>query len=73
MAKMMANSMPEDYAKMLAELDTVIKNGGEEKLNGVVLSVTGRPSRGLEDFMDEGGWRRVFGIRNNAVEIETGK
>ncbi len=49
----MANSMPEDYAKMLAELETVIKNGGEERLNDVVLKVTGRKPKRLEDFVDE--------------------
>jgi len=52
-AKDMANFMPEDYAKMLAELETVIKNGGEERLNDVVLNVTGREPKRLEDFVDE--------------------
>lgn len=45
--------MPEDYAKMLAGLETVIKNGGEERLNDVVLKITGREPRALEDFIDE--------------------
>ncbi len=52
-AKGMANFMPEDYARMLAELETVIKNGGEERLNDVVLKGTGREPTRLEDFVDE--------------------
>ncbi|CZR54317.1 related to nucleoside-diphosphate-sugar epimerase family protein [Phialocephala subalpina] len=52
-AKGMANFMPEDYANLLAGLETVIKNGGEERLNDVVLKVTGHEPRGLEDFVDE--------------------
>lgn len=45
--------MPGDYAKMLAELETVIKNGEEERLNVVVVKVTGREPRGLEESLDE--------------------
>jgi festuclavine dehydrogenase len=52
-AEGMANFMPEDYAKMLAELETVIKNGGEERLNDVVLKVTGSEPKKFEDFVDE--------------------
>lgn len=59
-AKGMANFMPEDYAKLLAGLETVIKNGGEKRLNDVVLKVTGREPRGLEDFVDEWAKKGVW-------------
>lgn len=52
-AKGMAKYIPEDYANMLAGLETVIKNGGEERSNDVVLATTGREPRKLEDFVDE--------------------
>lgn len=52
-AKGMANFLPEDYAKLLAGLETVIKDGGEERLNDVVRKVTGEEPRRLEDFVDE--------------------
>ncbi|KUJ20904.1 NAD(P)-binding protein [Mollisia scopiformis] len=52
-AQGIANFMPEDYAKMLAKLETVIKNGGEERLNDVVSKVTGREPKRFEDFVDE--------------------
>lgn len=52
-ANRLANFIPEDYAKMLAELETVIKNSGEERLNDVVLEITGREPKRFGDFIDE--------------------
>ena len=53
LAKGMVNfGIPEDYAKMLAELDTAIKNGEEERLNSVILDVVGHPPTRFEDFVD---------------------
>lgn len=58
----MAQFMPTDYAKMLAGLDTVIREGGEERVNDVVLEVRGRKPKTLEEFVDEcvkkGVWER---------------
>jgi len=54
--------IPADYAKLLAELDTTIKNGNEERLNSVILDVTGHQPRKLEDFVEKcaesGVWAR---------------
>ncbi|ETS75214.1 hypothetical protein PFICI_13698 [Pestalotiopsis fici W106-1] len=46
-------SVPEKYADVLASLDTNIKNGGEDRLNDVVLSVTGEEPRTFEDFVEK--------------------
>lgn len=43
--------VPDDYAKLLAQLDTAIKNGAEERLNSVILDVTGREPRTFQDFV----------------------
>lgn len=69
----MAKFIPEDYAKMLAELETWIKKGGEEKLNDVVLKVTGREPKGLEEFVDEnvrkGVWDKKIERGKNRVNL----
>ena len=44
--------MSEDYAKLLAKLDTAIKEGEEARLNGVVERVTGKKARDLRNFVD---------------------
>jgi len=43
--------IPVDYAKFLAQLDTVIKNGEEEKLNSVILDITGHEPTRFHDFV----------------------
>ena len=43
--------IPIDYAKLLAQLDTVIKNGEEEKLNSVILDITGHEPTRFHDFV----------------------
>lgn len=45
--------VPADYGKMLAGLDTVIKEGKESRLNDVVLKVTGRPPKKFEVYLGE--------------------
>jgi hypothetical protein len=54
MAKAMVGfGIAEDYAGMLAGLDTAIKEGKEERINGVVREVTGREPKKLGVFVDE--------------------
>jgi len=48
----MSQFLPEEYARLLAQLDTAIKNGVEERLNSVVLDVTGRKPRRFRDFVE---------------------
>jgi festuclavine dehydrogenase len=43
--------IPDDYAKILAQLDTAIKNGDEERMNSVILDVTGREPKRFQDFV----------------------
>jgi len=48
----MTSFLPEEYARLLAQLDTAIKNGAEERLNSVVLDVAGREPIRFQDFVD---------------------
>jgi festuclavine dehydrogenase len=48
----MSTFLPAEYARLLAQLDTAIKNGAEERLNTVLLDVTGRKPRKFLDFVD---------------------
>lgn len=52
--------MPEMYATWLSGLETMIKNGGEEKLNDTVEKVTGRSPKTFREFAEEqkGVWAR---------------
>lgn len=45
--------IPADYAQVLAQLDIAIKDGKEERLNDVVLKVTGHLPRKFNDFVQE--------------------
>jgi festuclavine dehydrogenase len=45
--------MSSDYARMLASLDTAIKDGKENRLNDVVLKVTGHPPKKFETYLGE--------------------
>ncbi|RDL40563.1 NAD(P)-binding Rossmann-fold containing protein [Venustampulla echinocandica] len=45
--------IPDDYAKMLAGLDTFIKEGREERSSDAVKKVTGREPKTLETYLDE--------------------
>ncbi|KAJ0115844.1 hypothetical protein J7T55_004013 [Diaporthe amygdali] len=47
------SGMAEEYAQVLAAMDTPIKNGSEEKTNDVVLSVTGRKPKTFREFAVE--------------------
>ncbi len=52
LAEQMASfGIPDDYGRLLAKLDTAIKNGAEERLNSVVSDVTGREAKSFEDFV----------------------
>lgn len=45
--------LPEDYARVLAQLDTYISEGKEEIQNDTVFEVTGKQPVRLEDFIGE--------------------
>ena len=45
--------IPPDYAKMLAGLDTAVKDRKENRLNDVVLRVTGHPPKKFEVYLEE--------------------
>lgn len=47
--------IPEQYAAILAAIDTEIRNGAEERrgLSGDVLLATGRPTRPFAEFAEE--------------------
>ena len=45
--------IPDDFAGFLAALDTMIANGGEQRLNDVVERVTGRPPKKFRAYVDE--------------------
>ncbi|KAK9779656.1 putative Agroclavine dehydrogenase [Seiridium cardinale] len=47
------SGIPAPYASVLASMDTIIKNGGEEQLNDVVVTVTGKNPRGIREFIEE--------------------
>jgi len=41
---------PEEAAQLLAMMDTAIKNGSEDRLNDVVLTVTGQQPRRFIEY-----------------------
>lgn len=47
------SGISEEYAKVLAGMDIPIKNGSEEKLNDVVLTVTGKKAKSFKEFAVE--------------------
>ena len=53
-------AIPPDYARMLAGLDTAIKDGKENRLNDVVLKVTGHPPKKFEVYLRECTIRGVW-------------
>jgi festuclavine dehydrogenase len=53
-ATMMAEwGIPEDYSRLLAQLDTYISEGKEEIQNDVIYEVTGKQPVRLEDFVQD--------------------
>jgi hypothetical protein len=44
--------LSEDHATFLASLEVVIKQGCEEKLNDVVLKITGQPPRTFHEYAE---------------------
>lgn len=53
LANAMEQFMSDDYARMLAALDTAIKDGKENRLNDVVLKITRRPPKKFEVYLGE--------------------
>ncbi len=45
--------VPAAYSRVLAQLDTAIRNGEEDRTNDVVEEVTGRKPKGFEEFVDD--------------------
>ncbi|KZP03273.1 putative ergot alkaloid A [Athelia psychrophila] len=53
LATRLSAAMPEEFARMLAALDTAISKGSEARTNDVVERVTGRAPKTLEVFVEE--------------------
>jgi festuclavine dehydrogenase len=49
---MSASGIPEEYARVLAQLDTAVKQGLENRVNDVVQNVTGKTPVAFEAFVD---------------------
>lgn len=47
------SGLSEEYAQVLASMDIPIKDGSEERLNDVVLRVTGRKPKTFREFAVE--------------------
>ncbi|KXJ91368.1 hypothetical protein Micbo1qcDRAFT_195479 [Microdochium bolleyi] len=45
--------LPKEYAPILASLDTIIRNGAEDRINNLVEEVTGRRPRSFRQFVEE--------------------
>ncbi|KAK1973666.1 agroclavine dehydrogenase [Colletotrichum cereale] len=45
--------LPKEYAPVLATLDTIIKNGGENRMNDVVQIAIGKTPRKFRDYVEE--------------------
>lgn len=60
-ADMCAAGMDGTYARSLAELDTYVKTGGEERLNDTVLRLIGKEPKRFQDYVQQslkqGIWR----------------
>jgi festuclavine dehydrogenase len=51
-AMTVAWGLPDNYARILAQLDTAIRNKEEERINDIVLRVTGREPKTFEEFVN---------------------
>lgn len=60
---MMKSGLDEDFACCLAQLDTAVKEGKEERLNDVVSRITGRDPKRLEAYIQECVERGVWAKR----------
>jgi hypothetical protein len=47
----MATFMPKEYATLLAQLDTAIKSGAEDRVNDTVEKITGRKPVTFEAYV----------------------
>jgi len=52
-AQLVGLGFPPDIAKVLAVMDTAVKHGAENKLNDVVLGVTGKAPKSFRTFAEE--------------------
>jgi festuclavine dehydrogenase len=59
-ASMKSYGVPDDYADMLAQLDTFVSEGKEEILDDCVEKVTGKKPRTLEAFVDDCVEKKVW-------------
>jgi festuclavine dehydrogenase len=62
LAQSMVPFLGDKYAAALAQLDIIVSEGKEERLNDVVERVTGRRGTTLEDYVDECEKRGVWDI-----------
>lgn len=51
--KLKSSGMPEEYAKMLASMESLVKDGAEARMNDVVLRVTGKKPKSFREFAQE--------------------
>ena len=51
-ARMQEVGVPAEYAGMLAGMDGLIAEGGEERLNEVVVELIGKAPRGFREFAE---------------------
>jgi hypothetical protein len=72
LAEGIARFMSEEYAKMLAGLDTMIRKGGEGRGNEVVFEATGR-SQKVEGISGPGGRRKGPGRENRTEKSKVMK
>ena len=53
MERFRQGGIPDGFAGFLAALDTMVANGGEERLNNVVGQVIGRPPKSFRAYIEE--------------------
>ena len=53
MERFRQGGVPDGFAGFLAALDTMVANGGEERLNTVVEQVIGRPPKSFRTYIEE--------------------
>lgn len=53
MERFRQGGIPDGFAGFLAALDTMVANGGEERLNNVVEQVIGRPPKSFRAYIEE--------------------
>jgi festuclavine dehydrogenase len=59
-SNMKSYGVPDDYANLLASLETFVSEGKEARLNDCVERLTGKKPGTLEDFVDECIKKRIW-------------